>query len=50
MPCERYCYAFGYYAVLGLKEQVNKVLRISLNKYTTEDEVGQLIKILKDEV
>ena len=35
---------------LGLKEQVNKVLRISLNKYTTEDEVGQLIKILKDEV
>ena len=32
------------------KEQVNKVLRISLNKYTTEDEVGQLIKILKDEV
>lgn len=29
---------------------MTKVLRISLNKFTTEEEIGELIKILKDEL
>lgn len=35
---------------LGLENKVSKVLRISLNKYTTEEEVNQLIKILREEL
>lgn len=35
---------------LGQKEKVNKVLRISLSKYTSEEEVQKLIRILKEEV
>ena len=35
---------------LGLEEKMTKVLRISLNKFTTEEEIGELIKILKDEL
>ena len=35
---------------LGLEEKVSKVLRISLNKYTTEEEIHQLIDILKSEL
>ena len=35
---------------LGLEDKVSKVLRISLNKHTTEDEVNQLIKILREEL
>ena len=34
---------------LGMEDKVSKVLRISLNKYTTEEEVNQLIKILREE-
>ena len=35
---------------LGLEDKVSKVLRISLNKYTTEEEIIQLIKMLKSEL
>jgi len=35
---------------LGLEDKVSKVLRISLNKYTTEGEVNQLIKVLREEL
>ena len=35
---------------LGLEDRVSKVLRISLNKYTTEEEIHQLIDILKSEL
>lgn len=35
---------------LGLKKQVNRVLRISLNKYTSEEDVLELAKILREEV
>lgn len=35
---------------LGMEDKVSKVLRISLNKYTTEEEVNQLIKILREEL
>lgn len=35
---------------LGLVDKVSKVLRISLNKYTTEEEINQLIKILREEL
>lgn len=37
-------------SALGLEEKVSKVLRISLNKFTTEDDINQLIKILKEEL
>lgn len=37
-------------ASLGLEDKVSKVLRISLNKFTTEEEINQLIKILKVEL
>lgn len=37
-------------SALGLEEKVSKVLRISLNKFTTEDDIYQLIRILKDEL
>ena len=35
---------------LGLEDKVSKVLRISLNKHTTEEEINQLIKILREEL
>lgn len=35
---------------LGLEDKVSKVLRISLNKYTTEEDINQLIKILREEL
>lgn len=35
---------------LGLEDKVSKVLRISINKYTTEEDIIQLIKILKSEL
>lgn len=34
---------------IGLENQVSKVLRISLNKYTKEEELDQLVDILKNE-
>lgn len=37
-------------SALGLEEQISKVLRISLNKFTTENEINQLIQILKVEL
>lgn len=37
-------------SALGLEEQVSKVLRISLNKHTTEEEINQLISVLREEV
>ncbi|MFV0538042.1 MAG: cysteine desulfurase family protein [Dysgonomonas sp.] len=35
---------------LGLEEKISKVLRISINKNTTEEEINQLIKIFKEEL
>lgn len=35
---------------LGLADKVSKVLRISLNKHTTEEEINQLIKLLREEL
>lgn len=35
---------------LGLEDKISKVLRISLNKHTTEEEINQLIKILREEL
>ena len=35
---------------LGLEDKVSKVLRISINKYTTEEDIIQLIKILISEL
>ena len=35
---------------LGLEDRVSKVLRITLNKYTTEEEIHQLINILKSDL
>lgn len=35
---------------LGLEDKVSKVLRISINKYTTEEDIIQLIKIFKSEL
>ena len=35
---------------LGLEDKVSKVLRISLNKHTTEADINQLIKVLREEV
>lgn len=37
-------------ASLGLEDKVSKVLRISLNKHTTEEDINQLIKILREEL
>ncbi len=37
-------------SALGLEEQVSKVLRISLNKYTKEKEIEQLIHFLKNDL
>ena len=35
---------------MGLEDKVANVLRISLNKYTTESEIDELIKVLKKEL
>lgn len=35
---------------MGLEDKVSNVLRISLNKYTTESEIDELIKVLKEEL
>lgn len=35
---------------MGLEDKVSKVLRISLNKHTTEEDINQLIKVLREEV
>lgn len=35
---------------LGLEDKVSKVLRISLNKHTTKEEINQLITILREEL
>ena len=35
---------------LGMEDKVSKVLRISLNKYTTEDSISQLLQILREEL
>lgn len=35
---------------LGMEDKVSKVLRISLNKYTTEEEISQLLQILGEEL
>lgn len=35
---------------LGLQEKATKVLRISIHKYTTEDDIGRLIEILREEI
>ncbi len=35
---------------LGMEDKVSKVLRISLNKYTTEEEISQLLQILREEL
>lgn len=37
-------------SALGLGNKVSKVLRISLSKFTTEEEINQLIKILRVEL
>ena len=37
-------------SAMGLEDKVSKVLRLSLNKYTTEEEIDQLIKILGEEL
>lgn len=35
---------------MGLEDKVSRVLRISLNKHTTEEEINLLIKILREEL
>lgn len=37
-------------SALGLEEKVSKVLRISLNKYTTDEDINQLVEILKQDL
>lgn len=37
-------------SALDLEEKVSKVLRVSLNKNTTEEEINQMIKIFKEEL
>ena len=34
-------------SAMGLGEKVNKVLRITINKYTSKAEIDRLIKVLK---
>lgn len=33
---------------MGLADKVNKVLRITINKYTTKDEIDELVAVLKE--
>ena len=35
---------------LGLKDKVSKVLRVSINKYTTEDDIKGFIALLKTQI
>ena len=35
---------------MGLVEKISKVLRVSINKYTTKQDIIQLIEILKNEI
>lgn len=35
---------------MGLAEKISKVLRVSINKYTTEQDIAHLIEILKNEI
>lgn len=35
---------------LGLEDKVTKVLRVSINKYTTENDIQEFIKLLKAEI
>ena len=35
---------------LGLENKVTKVLRVSINKYTTENDIKEFVKILKEEI
>ena len=37
-------------SAIGLEDEVSKVLRISLNKYTTDDDIKKLIQILQSRV
>lgn len=37
-------------SALGLKDKVSRVLRISLNKFTTDDEIDQLLEIFKQNI
>lgn len=37
-------------SALGMQEQVNKVLRISINKFTTEEDINALLGILRTEL
>ncbi len=37
-------------SAIGLEEEVSKVLRISLNKYTTDDDVKKLVQILQSKI
>ena len=37
-------------AALGLEEKVSKVLRISINKYTTEEDIDHLVEVLKKNI
>ena len=35
---------------LGLQDMVSKVLRISINKYTTNEDIKKLIEVLKKQI
>lgn len=35
---------------LGLKDKVSKVLRVSINKYTTEEDIRDFIKVLESQI
>ena len=35
---------------LGLRDKVTKVLRVSINKYTTEKDINEFLKVLKSEI
>lgn len=35
---------------LGLRDKVTKVLRVSINKFTTENDIDELLKVLKSEI
>ena len=37
-------------SAMGLGDMVNKVLRVTINKYTTKEELDFLVKIIKDNV
>mgnify|MGYP000317355188 FL=1 len=35
---------------LGLRDKVTKVLRVSINKYTTEKDINEFLNVLKSEI